>query len=151
MNEVAPIDAFLQRYEEIGMSEEEFEGELQEAVDCWEWETALSLLSFGQDFISRETAKYCLLRAIQNAPLEAVAGFLERLPEGEYAAHDTYEAEWITQEDEGWSENWEVFFQGTLVMHAVAVNRPDVLRLLLERGHDVNGRSEEHTSELQSR
>lgn len=141
MNEVAPIDAFLQRYEEIDMSEEEFEGELQEAVDCWEWEAAQSLLSFGQDFITRGTAKYCLLRAIQNAPLEAVAAFLERLPEGEYAAHDTYEVEWITQEDEGWSENWEIFVQGTLVMHAVAVNRPDVLRLLLERGHDVNGAS----------
>lgn len=153
MNETAdPIDEFLFQYEVLtcpaAMTQEELECQIQENIRREDWATILQLLSLAKDIISYSTARDCLIRAIHTAPPDTVSALLKLLPKGEYAEYDTYEVDWSPTGETYRRSKWEVCVQGTLVMHAVAVNRPDVLQQLLSCGYDVNGASTEAAAAL---
>lgn len=142
-NEVnPPMTALLRRYATLtaaaSMTREELEEQLHAEVWREDWEEVLRLLRLAQNGVSYGAAKECIARAVAAAPAEVVTALLAQLPDEEYAECDTYPVDWSPAGEVCRRLRWELDVQGTLVMHAVAANRPEILRLLLEHGYDVN-------------
>jgi len=138
----SPMTTLIQRYATlqavVSMTQEELEDQLHAEVWRGDWQEVLRLLGLAREGVSRVAARECITRAVQTAPTEMVAALLERLPVEEYTERDAYTVDWSPTGEVCRRLKWEVSVQGTLVMHAVAKDRPDVLELLLNRGYDVN-------------
>lgn len=122
----------------VAMTREELEDQLHTEVWRSDWQEVIRLLELARGEVSRKAANECATLAVQKAGVEEVAAILDLLPAGEYTECDTYLVDWSPTGEVCRRLKWDVCVQGTLVMHAVAQNRPDVVRLLLERGYDVN-------------
>ena len=122
----------------VSMTQEELEEQLHAEVWRNDWQEVIRLLGLAKGTVSRKAANECATLAVQKAGVEEVAAILNLLPAGEYTECDTYLVDWSPTGEIYRRLKWEVCVQGTLVMHAVAQNRPQVLNLLLERGYDVN-------------
>lgn len=122
----------------VSMTQEELEDQLHAEVWRSDWQEVIRLLELARGSVSRKAANECAILAVQKAPLEVVGKLLELLPEGEYTEREAYLVDWSPTGEICRRLKWDVFVQGTLVMHAVAQNRPDVLELLLHHGYDVN-------------
>ena len=139
---IDPVDELLARYalltEAASLTQEELERRMVNHAWHKKWEELVTLLSLSADRVSRSTVAECFLLAIRSAPLETVSALLERFPNEEFTECSTYEVTWSPTGAAHRRSKWEVSIQGTMVMHAVANHRPDVLLRLLEQGHDAN-------------
>ena len=117
---------------------EELEQRIDEEAQQGNWEEVLRLLQLTEKNVSRESAADCLIRAIHTASAQQFTAILEQMPEVEYAGCAIYGVSWIPLDQMERHLKWVVNVAGTLVMHAVASNRTDLLRILLDRGCDVN-------------
>lgn len=122
----------------VSMTQEELEDQIHAEVWRSDWDEVLRLLGLTKGVVSRDAARECILLAVQKAPVEVVRTMLELLPAGEYTGCDAYMVDWSPTGEICRHLKWEVNVQGTMVMHAVAKNRPDVLEVLLNHGFDVN-------------
>jgi len=122
----------------VSMTQEELEDQLHAEVWRGDWQEVIRLLELARGAVSRGAANECAVLAVQKASVEEVAVILDLLPAGEYTECDTYFVDWSPTGETNRRLKWEVNVQGTLLMHAAAKNRPDVLRLLLDLGYDVN-------------
>lgn len=142
----ASVTTLMQRWDTlkvvVSMTQEELEDQLHHEVWRSDWEAVLELLRIARDGVSRARANECLTLAVQKAPVEVVAAMLELLPQEEYCECDTYYVDWSPTEEICRRLKWELNVQGTMLMHAVAANRPEVVQLLLDHGYDVNCASE---------
>lgn len=145
LNEEKAFAALLERYRELTedapLTREEAEEQLHAEVWRSDWTGVLGLLDRFPGPISRRAAGECLGRAVHSATPEVFAALLDRLPRGEYTESGTYSGSWLPAGGARRHHRWEVCVQGTLVMYAVAENKPEHLAALLERGHDVNSAS----------
>lgn len=122
----------------VSMTQEELEDLLHTEVWRSDWQEVIRLLRLTKGTVSRKAANECATLAVQKAGVEEVSAILDLLPDGEYTECDTYLVDWSPTGETGRLFKWEVSVQGTLLMHAVAKNRLDVVQQLLERGCDVN-------------
>lgn len=122
----------------VSMTQEELEDQLHAEVWRSDWQEVIRLLEAAKGAVSRKAANECAVLAVQKASVGEVSAILNLLPAGEYTECDTYLVDWSPTGETGRLFRWEVSVQGTLLMHAVAKNRPVVVRLLLNRGYDVN-------------
>lgn len=122
----------------VSMTQEELEDQLHAEVWRSDWQEVIRLLEAAKGAVSRKAANECAVLAVQKASVGEVSAILNLLPAGEYTECDTYLVDWSPTGETGRLFRWEVSVQGTLLMHAVAKNRPDMVRVLLDRGYDVN-------------
>ena len=136
------MTTLLQRFAALPVTESMTQGELEERLhsEVWrgDWQEVIRLLRLADGYLSREAARECAVLAVQEADETSAALVLGLLPDGEYTECDAYLVDWSPTGEVCRRLKWDVSVQGTLVMHAVAKNRPEIVKLLLERGHDVN-------------
>lgn len=100
----------------------------------------VDLVENAREPISRKMAGRCLVECMKDATPAEYAALLAGLPEGEYAGTCLVDVDWRLPKN-NLADSYIVQITGTLVSHAVAWNRQDILRMLLNRGHDVDGTS----------
>lgn len=146
MNHTGESNAFLralmERCAELQADTPPMQWELEKQI-CTEarqgnWEAVLQLLERTENDVSRETANVCLALAITEVSTEQFRRLLELLPQEEYTGCGVYGVVWCPTGEVFLHQQWKVHVQGTMLMHAVALNRPDLVKILLERGYDVN-------------
>jgi len=146
------LDALLQRAAvlpaTVVMTQEELEEQLHAEVWRGDWQEALRLLELAGGHLSRKAANECAVLAVQKAGAEELAAILNLLPPGECAECDAYPVDWSPTGEVCRRLQWDVSVQGTLLMHAVAVNCPEAVELLLRHGYDVNCASPASASAL---
>ena len=120
------------------LTQEELEDQLHTEVWRSDWQEVIRLLSVAKGGVSRKAANECAILAVQKAGVEEISAILGLLPGGEHTGCDAYLIDWSPTGEVCRRLKWDICVQGTLVMHAVAQNRPDVVRLLLDHGYDVN-------------
>jgi hypothetical protein len=122
----------------VSMTREELEDQLHAEVWRSDWQEVIRLLGLAKGAVSRKAANECAILAVQKAGVEEISAILGLLPGGEHTGCDAYLIDWSPTGEVCRRLKWDICVQGTLVMHAVAQNRPDVVRLLLDHGYDVN-------------
>ena len=144
-----PLDGLVGRWETLVDS---FGGanltlKLNRALDREDIQEVLSLVKAAEEPIPRELAQRCLLVCMKHATPAEYEALLSGLPEGEYAGRFNVEVDW--EAPKKWLADRAVLQgAGTLVSLAVVYDRPEILRMLLSRGHDVNCASFAATSAL---
>ena len=146
MNHTGESNAFLralmERCAELEADSPPMQWELEKQI-CTEarqgnWEEVLQFLGLTGNFVSREAANACLSLAIMTVSAEQFRSLLELLPREEYTGCGAYGVVWCPTGEVCLRQPWKVDVQGTMLMHAVALNRPDLVKILLDRGYDVN-------------
>ena len=123
---------------------------VQAALIHHDWDTVL-------DHLDRQPPEAywvlagCCLRFAMEESLETFRHCLNRLPPREYAVVDAMTSPWQDPNRPKRAPRWQVKLQGSLVLYAAAKGRAEHLKLLLERGHDVNGASPEASRALMER
>jgi len=138
----ANLSTLMQRFATlrvtVSMTREELEDQLHAEVWRSDWQEVIRLLGLADGDLSRGAANECAVLAVQKAGAEELSAILALLPPGEYTECDTYLVDWSPTGEVCRRLKWDVSVQGTLLMHAVAANRPEAVELLLARGYDVN-------------
>ena len=139
------LDSLLGRWESL--TEQNRDYDIGERLNmAWDIEDAIRIAGWAEEPIPWTAASSCLVRYIDTATPEEYAALLSCFPEGEYAGRCVVEVDWNVPGKRLVYVRAHV--QGTLVSLAVALNRPEILRILLARGHDVNSASYAATSAL---
>ena len=144
-----PLDDLVDRWEELTepFGKVSLAMKLDQAFVREDVQEVLFLVETADEPISRDLARRCLTECMKNATPAEYAALLDSLPEGEYAGGCNPEVDW--EPPKKWMADKVILHvSGTLVSLAVAHNRPEILRMLLARGHDVNCASFAATSAL---
>jgi len=134
------LESLLIKFPDHIAEQQQLEERLQDLVREGDWEEALSVLGLMPDTPCYSIAADCIMRSIRSAGVGIVSQLLSALPAGEYAGSEDYHVSWPALKHRG-TLNWELSLHGTLIMHAVAEGRSQLLSLLLSRGHDPNSAS----------
>lgn len=143
-----PLDGLVERWDELtnffgqtnGWGNYGVDAQLNAALGAGDIGKVVDLVENAQDEISREMAGRCLAESIKDATPADYATLLCCLPEGEYAGCCFVDVDWRVPNN-SLVDRIQLQITGTLVSLAVAWNRPDILEMLLRKGHDVDGAS----------
>ena len=128
----------------------DFSDRICDAVDKGYISRTLKLLESEPEKIEWWMAERCLIGHMRHAIVAQYEKLLSLFPEGEHSGSCDLFLQWSCPRY--WkADPLKISVCGTLVSLAVAFDRPDILKLLLEKGHDVNAASfSSHSTMLRS-
>lgn len=147
-----PLDAWEEMVETrfaVDTDDHQLEWQMISAIENHDIPGVVELVENAREPISRKMAGRCLVECMKDATLAEYAVLLACLPEGEYAGTSSMDVDWRLPKNNP-ADSYTVQITGTLVSHAVAWDRQDILGMLMNRGHDVDGTSFSATSAMVS-